>query len=137
MKKIFMILALLFSLSATSQIKKEWLSNHKEAMSIAETKAQHILVFAFDTTNSETYKLLQAELFGSEDFQDLQSNFIFLKLDLNSDTYNQRLATHYTGVKSIPALALIDKKGNRIGSSLSSITAENIQKFISFLKDSK
>jgi len=134
MKKILALLMLVVSLSSTAQITENRLTNHKEAISIAESQNKNILIFALENSNVEAYKILETELFNSEAFKAIQANFIFLELDVNADTYNKRLAAHYSGVKSTPVLALIDQKGNPIGQSLSDFNKESIQKFISFLK---
>ena len=135
MKKIILLMALTISVSAFAQKNTTWFTNHKEAISIAESQNKNILVFAFKNLDTETSEVLQNALFNSEDFNTLASHFVFLKLDVNSDSYNKRLAAHYSGVKTLPVIALIDNKGNRIGTSLKTISHHNIQNFIKFLKD--
>ena len=60
--------------------------------------------------------------------------FAFLKLDISADVYNKRLAFHYTKSDNVPALVLIDEKGNTIDKALTEINSENIAEFMAFIK---
>ncbi len=132
MKTLLAVFTLVLVATTSVQAQTKWLTNHKEAMSIAEAQNKHILVFASDDFDSEG--IINDELFNSEAFKTIQSNFVFLQLNVTTDSYNKRLAAHYSGVKTYPVLALIDKKGNPLGKSLHVFTTDHIQKFITVLK---
>ena len=135
MKKIAVILLLIVSVHLSAQTDtQKWLTNYKEAIKISETLNNPILVFVTDNTSVESYKILQEQVFSSEDFKKYASSFVLLKLDITTDSYNKRLGSHYTKSNAVPALALVDKKGNTIGTALTEINSTTISDFMTFLK---
>ena len=126
-----MMLSFSFSLQA-----QNWLTSRKEAVTIATNESKQIIVYASENFESEEGKLIENELFNSETFNAIASNFVFLKLDIKKDITNRRWAIHYSGIKSVPFVTLIDTSENAVGPALSRINSENIQAYISYLKDS-
>lgn len=135
MKKIAIIILLIVSVNLYAQTETQnWLTDYKEAFKVSETLKNPILVFVTDNTSGEKYTVLQDQVFNSENFKKYASSFVLLKLDISIDSYNKRLASHYTKSNVVPALALIDEKGNTIGKVLTEINVNNISEFITFLK---
>lgn len=135
MKKIAIIILLIVSVNLSAQTDtQKWLTDYKEATKVSETLNNPILVFVTDNTSGDSYDVLQEQVFNSEDFKRYASSFVFLKLDISADNYNKRLASHYTKSDAVPALALIDEKGNMIEKSLTEINSKNVSEFITFLK---
>ena len=135
MKKLALIILLAISVNLSAQINTQnWLTDYKEAIKTSETLNNPILVFVTDTTSGDTYKTLQEQVFNSEDFKRYASSFVLLKLDISADAYNKRLASHYTKSDNVPALVLIDEKGNTIDKALTEINSENIAEFMAFIK---
>ncbi|WP_431136823.1 thioredoxin family protein [Psychroserpens mesophilus] len=135
MKTLTVILLLIVSVNLFAQNDTQnWLTDYKEAFKASETLNNPILVFVTDNTIGEEYNLLQNQVFNTEDFKKYVSSFVLLKLDVSTDSYHKRLASHYTKNNDVPALALIDKKGNTIENALTEINSESISEFMTFLK---
>ncbi|MEY8847640.1 thioredoxin family protein [Psychroserpens sp. XS_ASV72] len=135
MKKIALVILLLFSLQITAQNKGDWFTDYEVATAKATSQNQNMLVFATGDMSSETEALLNEELFNSETFKRVALKVVLLQLSFNdTDAYTKRIATHYTGVKVAPAVSLVDANGNRLGVSLTAITKEHIQTFLSQLE---
>lgn len=135
MKKIAVILLLIVSVNLSAQTDTQnWLTDYKEAIKTSETLNNPILVFVTDNTLGESYKTLQEQVFNSENFKKYASSFVLLKLDITIDTYNKRLGSHYIKSNAVPALALVDEKGNTIGKTLTEINSKTVSEFITFLK---
>ncbi|WP_152611321.1 thioredoxin family protein [Psychroserpens mesophilus] len=135
MKNLTIIFLLIVSVNLSAQTKTQnWLTDYQEATKTSETRNNPILVFVTDNTNSEKFNLLQDEVFNSEIFKRYASSFVLLKLDVTSDSYHKRLASHYTKSNNVPALVLIDDKGNSIEKALTEINSKNISEFMAFLK---
>jgi hypothetical protein len=111
-----------------------WLTDYKEALKASETLNNPILVFVTDNASAKTNALLEDLVFNSEDFKRYASSFVLLKLDLNTNAYHKRLASHYTKSDVVPALALVDENGNTIDNALTQLNAETISEFLAFLK---
>ena len=135
MKKLTIIFLLIVSVNLSAQTDTQnWLTDYKEAIKSSETLNNPILVFVTDNTSGENYNLLQEQVFNSENFKRYMSSFVLLKLDISSDSYHKRLASHYTKSDNVPALVLIDEKGNTIEKALTEINSKNISEFMAFLK---
>jgi len=135
MKKIAVILLLIVSVNLSAQTDTQnWLTDYKEAIKTSETLNNPILVFVTDNTLGGSYKTLQEQVFNSENFKKYASSFVLLKLDITIDTYNKRLGSHYTKSNAVPALALVDEKGNTIGKTLTEINSKTVSEFMTFLK---
>ena len=135
MKKIAIIVLLIFSANLSAQTNTQnWLTDYKEAIKASELLNNPILVFVTDNTSVEVYDTLQNQVFNSENFKRYASSFVLLKLDISVDSYNKRLASHYTKSDKVPALALIDEKGNTIEKALTEINSNTISEFMNFLK---
>jgi len=134
MKKNAVILLLIVSVNLSAQTDMQnWLTDYKEAIKISETLNNPILVFVTDNTSGESYTTLQEQVFDSENFKKYTSSFVLLKLDITTDTYNKRLASHYTKSNAVPALALVSEKGNTIGKTLTEINSKTVSEFMTFL----
>ena len=135
MKKIAVIILLIVSVNLSAQTDtQKWLTDYKEATKVSETLNNPILVFVTDNTSGESYDILQDQIFNSENFKRYASSFVLLKLDISTDSYNKRLAFHYTKSEAVPALVLIDEKGNTIEKALIEINSKNVSEFMIFLK---
>lgn len=121
------------NLSAQTETLK-WLTDYKEALKASETLNNPILVFVTDDSAGVNYKMLQEQVFSSDNFKKYASSFVLLKLDVSTDGYHKRLASHYTKSNAIPALSLIDEKGNTIEQALTDINSNTISEFMAFLK---
>ncbi len=134
MKKLIVIILLAFCANLSAQTKNtDWFSDYKEAINSSETLSLPMLVFITDNSEDESYKLLQEEVFNSEDFKTIASNVVLLKLNTSENPYHKRLAKHYSKRDDVPALALIDESGNTIGKALTEISAKSISDFLKFL----
>jgi hypothetical protein len=135
MKKLSLMILLMVSVTLSAQTETlNWLTDYKEALRASETLNNPILVFVTDNTSAKSNVLLEDQVFNSEDFKRYASSFVLLKLDLNTNAYHKRLASHYTKSDAVPALALVDKKGNTIESALTEMNSKNISEFMTFLK---
>ena len=135
MKKLTVIFLFVFSINLSAQTDTQnWLTDYKEASKASETLNNPILVFVTDNASGESYDLLQDQVFNSENFKRYASSFVLLKLDISSDSYNKRLASHYAQSDNVPALALVDEKGNTIEKALTEINSKNVSEFMTFLK---
>ncbi len=135
MKKLAIIVLLIVSANLSAQtITHNWLTDNKEAIKASESLNNPILVFVTDNVSGEIYDTLQNQVFNSESFKRYASSFVLLKLDISADSYNKRLASHYTKSDKVPALALIDEKGNTIEKALTEINSNTISEFMNFLK---
>ncbi|WP_456442161.1 thioredoxin family protein [Psychroserpens sp.] len=135
MKKLTVIILFIFSINLSAQTDTQnWLTDSKEASKASETLNNPILVFVTDNATGESYDILQDQVFASEDFKRYASSFVLLKLDISSDSYNKRLASHYIKSDHVPALALVDEKGNTIEKALTEINSKNVSEFMTFLK---
>ena len=135
MKKLAIIVLLIVSANLSAQtITHNWLTDNKEAIKASESLNNPILVFVTDNVSGEIYDTLQNQVFNSESFKRYASSFVLLKLDISADSYNKRLASHYTKSDKVPALALIDEKGNTIEKALTEINSNTISEFMAFLK---
>lgn len=135
MKKLTIIILLIVSVNLSAQTNtKNWLTDFKEATKASETLKNPILVFVTDNTSGENYTILQDQIFNSENFKKYASSFVLLKLDISTDSYNKRLASHYTKSDAVPALALVDEKGNTIEKALTEINSKTVSEFLIFLK---
>ena len=135
MKKLTVIFLFVFSINISAQTDTQnWLTDYKEASKASETLNNPILVFVTDNASGESYDLLQDQVFNSENFKRYASSFVLLKLDISSDSYNKRLASHYAQSDNVPALALVDEKGNTIEKALTEINSKNVSEFMTFLK---
>ena len=135
MKKLTVIFLFVFSINLSAQTDTQnWLTDYKEASKASETLNNPILVFVTDNASGVSYDLLQDQVFNSENFKRYASSFVLLKLDISSDSYNKRLASHYAQSDNVPALALVDEKGNTIEKALTEINSKNVSEFMTFLK---
>jgi len=135
MKKLAIIILLIVSVNLSAQTNtQKWLTDYKEAIKVSETQNNPILVFVTDNATGESYDILQDQVFDSENFKRYASSFVLLKLDISADSYHKRLASHYTKSNAVPALALIDEKGNTIDKALTEINSKNVSDFMTFLK---
>jgi hypothetical protein len=135
MKKLSLMILLMVSVTLSAQTETlNWLTDYKEALKASETLNNPILVFVTDNASAKTNALLEDLVFNSEDFKRYASSFVLLKLDLNTNAYHKRLASHYTKSDAVPALALVDDNGNTIDNALTQLNAETISEFLAFLK---
>lgn len=135
MKKLTLIILLIVSVNLTAQTESnKWLTDYKEAIKTSKTLNNPILVFVTDNTSGEIYNLLQDEIFNSVEFKRYATSFVLLKLDVSIDSYNKRLAFHYTKSEVVPALALVDETGNTIEKALTEINSKSVSDFMTFLK---
>ena len=135
MKKLTVIFLFVFSINLSAQTDTQnWLTDYKEASKASETLNNPILVFVTDNASGVSYDLLQDQVFNSENFKRYASSFVLLKLDISSDSYNKRLASHYAQSDNVPAIALVDEKGNTIEKALTEINSKNVSEFMTFLK---
>ncbi|WCO02914.1 hypothetical protein [Psychroserpens ponticola] len=135
MKKIAIIILLIVSVNLSAQTNTQnWFTDYKKAIKTSETLKNPILVFVTDNSTNENYTVLQDEVFNSDQFKKYSSSFVLLKLDISADDYNKRLAAHYTKSKIVPALVLIDEKGNTIEKALTEINSKTVSEFMTFLK---
>ena len=135
MKKLALIILLAISVNLSAQTDTQnWLTEYKAAIKTSESLQNPILVFVTDNTSGDNHTALQEQVFNSENFKRYASSFVLLKLDISADAYNKRLAFHYTKSDNVPALVLIDEKGNTIDKALTEINSENIAEFMAFIK---
>lgn len=134
MKKLIVIILFAFCANLTAQTKNtDWFSDYKDAIKSSESLSLPMLVFIIDNSEDKSYKLLQEEVFNSEDFKTIASNVVLLRLDTSANPYHKRLAKHYSKRDVVPALALVDESGNTIGKALTDINAKTISDFLKFL----
>jgi hypothetical protein len=135
MKKLAIIILLIVNGNLSAQTNTQnWLTDYKEAITTSEKLNNPILVFVTDSASGTNYDTLQEQVFNSENFKRYASSFVLLKLDISADAYNKRLASHYTKSDSVPALVLIDEKGNAIDKALTEINSNTVSEFMKFLK---
>lgn len=135
MKKISLLILLMVSVTLSAQTETlNWLTDYKEALKASETLNNPVLVYVTDNATTENERLLENDIFNSEDFKRFASSFVLLKLDTTTNPYHKRLAAHYTKSKSVPALALIDSQGHTIDTALTELNSKSIASFMAFLK---
>ncbi|MFK7782882.1 thioredoxin family protein [Psychroserpens sp.] len=135
MKHIFIIILFTITANLSAQINnQDWLTDYKEALKTSNTEKNPVLVFVTDNSSNEIISLLESQFFNSEDFKKISSSFVLLKLNVSSNPYHKRLASHYSKSDVVPALVLIDKNGNTIDKALTQINSSTVSEFLSFLK---
>ena len=137
MKHLILItlMALCLNLNAQTTSQK-WLSDAKIALQAAENLQKPILIFVTDSNQNAVNKLMDSEIFDSENFKNITSKIILLKLEVSDDNASKkRLAAHYTKQKSVPALALLNAQGETVGHTITQFTSETISEFLDVLKN--
>ncbi len=107
MKKVLVIFLLMGGVHSNAQIN--WTRDMKFAQSLAMSQNKFI-VMDFWAIWCGPCKVMDRELWNTEEMNGLSKNFIALKIDVDE---NQTLAMKY-GAKSIPKVIILDPAGNII-----------------------
>jgi thiol-disulfide isomerase/thioredoxin len=106
-RHVFILGLILISFSGYSQIR--WIENENIASNIA-IQENKFIVMDFWATWCGPCKLMDREMWGTEDINAVSSKFVPLKVDVD---FNRSLAIEYNA-RSIPMVVVIDPIGNEV-----------------------
>ncbi len=101
----------------------KWLTNYDNAISKAKKQHKNVLVYFTGSDWCPPCKMLKTDLFDTNQFQELSSNYILLYIDIprNRDLisekqmiHNKELLTKLNKKKVFPMFKVIDAKGNEL-----------------------
>ena len=101
----------------------KWLTNYDSAISKAKKQHKNVLVYFTGSDWCPPCKMLKTDLFDTNEFQELSSNYILLYIDVprNRDlisekqmVHNKELLTKLNKKKVFPMFKVIDAKGNEL-----------------------
>ena len=134
MNKLIFILLFAVTFQVSAQDQTTWITDYKEALKMSEAQNKPILAFVVNNEGSEAMTLLKDLFFLSDDYKNISSKVIPLKVDISDQqSYNVRLGIHYTKQRTAPGLALVDKNSSIIGKPLVIMNSKNIAAFLSFI----
>ncbi|HDZ03868.1 thioredoxin family protein [Maribacter sp.] len=127
MKYFVLFLMIPFLASAQADFNSvedsKWLTNYDSALSKAKKQHKNVLVYFTGSDWCPPCKMLKTDLFDTNEFQELSSNYILLYIDVprNRDllteeqmTHNKELLTKLNKKKVFPLLKVIDDKGKEL-----------------------
>ncbi|WP_405397881.1 thioredoxin family protein [Maribacter sp. Asnod2-G09] len=101
----------------------KWLTNYDSAISKAKKQHKNVLVYFTGSDWCPPCKMLKTDLFDTNEFQELSSNYILLYIDVprnrdliseNQMVHNKELLTKLNKKKVFPMFKVIDAKGNEL-----------------------
>ncbi|WP_405415589.1 thioredoxin family protein [Maribacter sp. Asnod1-A12] len=125
----YIILLFMIPLFASAQADynsvddSKWLTNYDNAISKAKKQHKNVLVYFTGSDWCPPCKMLKTDLFDTNQFQELSSNYILLYIDIprNRDLisekqmiHNKELLTKLNKKKVFPMFKVIDAKGNEL-----------------------
>ncbi len=126
MKRLFILLLFPVLVCAQADISKssvDWLTNYDTAIKKAKKKNTNILMFFTGSDWCAPCKLLKKDLFDTEEFKALASEYTLLYVDIpmNKDLisekqlkHNEEISTKFNKRGSVPLFKIIDAQGKEL-----------------------
>ncbi|OUR90877.1 hypothetical protein A9Q87_13120 [Flavobacteriales bacterium 34_180_T64] len=143
MKKILLLVICVFSLNMFGQdTTNNWSNDYKTVLETAKSQNKAIVFYFIDADNSEKDRLIQSELFGSQEFKSLASKVVLLKvysletsgLSEAQRAYSKRLIGHYNPQNKFPASVTVDANEMVIATLNEDINTAGITTYLTVLK---